>query len=64
MIKKLTEEHYEEGNQSRCYKAVWRSYIYPKYRICYRTYLSYIGLLPPQSSAPEPTLFDFMNDGF
>lgn len=60
MIKQLTREHYEEGNQARCYKAVWRSYIFPKYKICYRTYLSYLGIAPPP--APHsPTLFDIMN---
>jgi len=64
MIKKLTAEHYEEGNQARCYKAVWRNFIYPKYRICYRTYLSYLGLLPPQPSPSGLTLFDFIDDGF
>ncbi len=42
-VRTITMKHYEVGNQSRCYKAVWRSHIYPKFGICYHTYLSYIG---------------------
>ena len=42
-INKITAAHYEEGNQSRCYKAVWRNIIQPRFGICYRTYLSYLN---------------------
>ena len=28
----IVQEHYEEGNRSRCYKEVWRKYVYPIYR--------------------------------
>lgn len=31
----ITREHYEAGNQSKCYRAVWRKFIEPKYGICY-----------------------------
>lgn len=41
--------HYEPGNQSKCYKAIWRKYIEPKYGVCYRTFLNYINA--PTSSA-------------
>jgi hypothetical protein len=39
----ITREHYEEGNQSKCYHAIWRKYVAPRYGICYHTYLRYIG---------------------
>lgn len=47
-IGELTKLHYEEGNQSKCYRAVWRKYIEPKYGICYRTYLKYIDTPVPK----------------
>lgn len=50
-IRKLTEKYYEPGNNARCYKAVWRRYIYPLYPMCYRTYLNYLGVPTP---APDP----------
>lgn len=28
-IRMLTERYYEPGNNARCYKAVWKKYIYP-----------------------------------
>lgn len=55
----ITREHYEQGNQSKCYRAVWRKHIEPKYGICYRTFLNYIGT--PMTQEPEHkqlTLFD------
>ena len=42
-VYEVTKQHYEEGNQSKCYKAVWRSHIYPKFGIGYMTYLKYIN---------------------
>lgn len=58
-ICEITQQHYESGNQSKCYHAVWKKYIEPKYGICYRTYLAYIGTpLPRESSAKQLTLFD------
>lgn len=61
-VKALTEQHYEAGNQAKCYKAVWHHYIEPEFGICYRTYLNMLGLSPDdeQPSDTEPTLFDFM----
>ena len=52
----ITRQHYEEGNQSKCYKAVWRKYIEPRYGICYITYMSYIN--EPLPKETDPTLFD------
>jgi len=43
MIQQITKQHYEEGNQSRSYKAVWRNHIRPQFGICYRTYLNYVN---------------------
>lgn len=55
----LAAEHYEPGNQSKCYRAVWRKHIEPKYGICYRTFLNYINEpLPKEPPHREPTLFD------
>ena len=36
--------HYEPGRRDRCYKEVWRRYVYPVYPMCYRTFLNYIGV--------------------
>lgn len=49
-IHDITQRYYEIGNQSKCYRAVWKNYIYPQFGICYRTYLNYINT-PPQSTA-------------
>ena len=39
----ITQQHYESGRQDRCYKAVWRNYVYPVYPMHYRTFLNYIN---------------------
>lgn len=49
-ICEITKEHYEEGNQAKCYRAVWHKYIEPKYGICYRTFLNYIATPLPKES--------------
>ena len=41
-VYELTEKYYEPENHAKCYKAIWKKYIYPIYPMCYRTYLSYI----------------------
>lgn len=60
-IKALTALHYEAGNQAKCYRAVWRHYIEPEYGICYRTYLTYLGIDPDPDpdyrQDVQPTLF-------
>lgn len=64
-IRAITEKHYEVGNQSRCYKQVWRYYVFPIYGCCYRTYLNYldIPLQPPTQTIDKRqlSLFDFGN---
>jgi len=61
-IRALTALHYEAGNQAKCYRAVWRHWIEPEFGICYRTYLSYLGISPDNEQQPRqdttPTLFD------
>lgn len=61
-IKALTALHYEAGNQAKCYRSVWRHWIEPEFGICYRTYLSYLGISPDNEQQPRqdntPTLFD------
>lgn len=39
----ITQQHYEAGNLQKCYKAIWKKYVYDIYPMCYRTYLSYIN---------------------
>lgn len=52
MIAKITQEHYEAGNLQKCYAAIWRKYIRPRFGICYNTYLNYLGI-PTSPSAKE-----------
>lgn len=41
---KIAAKHFEDGNQAKSLKAVWRRYIYPDLGICYRTFLAYLKL--------------------
>lgn len=52
----IVQQNYEPGNQTKCYKAVWKRHVYPVYPICYRTFLSYINARPQPPSASR-TLF-------
>lgn len=72
-VREIVSLHYEAGNLAKCYKQVWRHYVYPKYPMCYRTFLSYLDLtdaelqsLLNEENAPQrydgPTLFDFNQD--
>lgn len=58
----ITRQHYEEGNLARCYKQVWRHYVFPVYPMCYHTFLSYLrrGLEGFAENRQEmtPSLFD------
>ena len=47
-ILSIVNMEYEPGNQKRCYNAIWRDFVYPKYGICYETFLSYIGVKPSE----------------
>lgn len=62
-VKAITALHYEEGNQAKCYKAVWRQWIEPEFGICYRTYLKMLGIesnLEQESPLSNfPSLFEF-----
>lgn len=40
----IAARYYEPGRADRCYKEVWRRYVYPVYPCCYRTFLNYIGV--------------------
>lgn len=40
----IVQKHYEPGRQDRCYRAVWRQYVYPVYPMCYRTFLNYLNV--------------------
>lgn len=51
-IKDLTRQHYEAGNNAKCYRAVWRNFIYPLYGLAYGTYLSYLRIDTPADSPP------------
>ena len=58
----ITRQHYEDGNLSKCYKQVWRRYVYPVYPCCYHTFLSYLrrglkGYREPTRDV-QPSLFD------
>ena len=55
-ICEITRQHYEVGNQSKCYRAVWLKHIEPRYGICYRTFLNYLGVSLPKNE--EQTLFN------
>ncbi len=62
MIRIITERYYESGNQARSYKGVWRRYIFPKFKICYHTYLNYLGMPTSPSEPPQKTLWDAANE--
>lgn len=40
----IAAKHYEEGNQSKSLKAVWRRYIEPQMGICYASFLAYLKM--------------------
>lgn len=61
-ICEITQEHYEPGNQLKCYRAVWRKYVEPKYGICYRTYLNYIGETVPKEKENKNQLSLFKDE--
>ncbi len=65
-IRAITEQHYEIGNNSRCYKWVWRYHVYPAFGCCYRTYLNYLGIPTPppvqQEDKRQLSLFDLIEE--
>ncbi|MGL5913216.1 MAG: hypothetical protein ACRCZB_03545, partial [Bacteroidales bacterium] len=59
-VRNLAEEYYEEGNQSKCWHAVWRNHVYKTYPMCYNTFLRYMHAAREQrvKSSPQRCLFD------
>jgi hypothetical protein len=41
-MQETTGLYYEPENQSKCYRQVWKTHIYPVWGIGYRSYLKYI----------------------
>ena len=40
----IAKKHFEDGNQSKSLKAVWRRYARPTMGVCYPTFLSYLKI--------------------
>ena len=62
-VRRLSEEHYEPGNQARSHHAVWRRWIEPQFGICYKTYLGLLRLSrepQPTEREHQPSLLDYM----
>lgn len=74
MVQRITLKHYEPGRLDRCYKEVWRRWVYPLYPCCYETYRTMLGVnvaqarkamkeaaeKPASIEYAERTLFDFI----
>ena len=52
LIAELTQQHYEPGNNAKCYKQGWRNVVRKVYPMSYRTFLNYLGV-PPEREEPE-----------
>ena len=50
----IVNEEYQPGDQSRCYKAIWRRRILPEFGVCYNTFLSYLGVSPSELEEEQP----------
>lgn len=50
LFQEITSEHYERENHAKCYKQVWKKYVFPLYGIGYRSYLKYLKV----EVKPEP----------
>lgn len=53
LVCKIVQEHYEPGDQSKCYYQVWKRYVNPVYPMCYRTMLRYISTPLPKEEPEE-----------
>lgn len=40
----IAAKRYEQGNQSKSRKAVWRQYVAPTLGVCYATFLAYLKM--------------------
>lgn len=47
-IREIVMAEWQPGDQSRCYAAIWRRRIWPEYGVCYKTFLSYLGVSPSE----------------
>lgn len=52
-VQKIVVENYEAGNQKKCYHAIWRNIIFPKYKIAYRTMLRMLRIKPSELQFDE-----------
>ncbi|MDE5944543.1 MAG: hypothetical protein K2K83_02630 [Rikenella sp.] len=50
-LQELTAQHYEPERHDRCYKWVWRKYVYPQFGICYHSYLRYLHTEVPAEAS-------------
>lgn len=50
----IVNEEYQPGDQSHCYKAIWRRRILPEFGVCYNTFLSYLGVSPSELEEEQP----------
>ena len=50
----IVEAEYQPGDQNHCYKAIWRRRILPEFGVCYKTLLSYLGVLPSELEEEQP----------
>lgn len=53
-IREIVEAEWQPGDQSRCYKAIWRRRILPEFGVCYNTFLSYLGVSPSELEEEQP----------
>ena len=53
LVCQIVQEHYEPGDQSKCYRQVWKLYVNPVYPMCYRTMLRYIATPLPNEEETE-----------
>lgn len=56
-IRDIVLAEYQPGDQSQCYAAIWRRSVWPVYGICYKTFLSYLGV-PPSELEEDPETED------
>ena len=41
----IISQHYEQGNQRKCYKQVWRMFVFPQMGLSYPTFVRYVKAL-------------------
>lgn len=52
-IQKIVVDNYEVADQKKCYHAIWRKLIFPKYKVCYRTMLRMLKFKPSELQFDE-----------